>query len=279
MLEKLKENAFALPTDVLEDRKNIQRKFIINLCEEIAFCYLKDNNGKKSIDALKELDILHDIIKTKNVKAVMYMARSYLLIKNFEKAYDYFSAVYSMVDENLKSDIAGMLNSIKKSIEEQKCEKRSKDDIEDQILERKKTDLYDLCKDDISLVPLNEQFDNDESDEQIKEEKFLKAKNDQSNKNSVQKTADTVTINAQKTSTTILTEFMSKFGDAQPLYELINTVKSRNNEQIFTFSCYCIRHTVEGSGKNMKSAKENAAAKMIKHLQATGKLILINSAQ
>jgi hypothetical protein len=182
---------------------------------------------------------MQDIIKVKNLNAIVDVGRTHLLLQNFQEAHSSFSTAYKIVDNKIdKKDINTILDRIKLIIEEQNknSEKEltaSKTKIRDADLKQKELVAESICS---------------------------------------RKKIKTMEICKIMPAAGILTEFVQKSKNPLPIYNQTNTTKEGKTTVHIT--CECLGRIESGSGPTKQKAKEKAAKKMIKYLQKVGRLRL-----
>jgi hypothetical protein len=250
-------------------KAKLKTAMIVKLCEQIAYCLLKDNNPKEAFKVLSELEVIQDVVKEQNLKAVMYMGRTHLMLKNYSKAYDYFSIACKFSDKNTRKEIESILEKIKSKIKEDSDDLSVSKFMESEIGH---TSIAMVLESELNLIPMGSQSVDADGDITME---VLEAKQ-QVNSIAKQKKAitGTVEICTIKASAGILTEYAQKSYNSLPTYKLDKTTLESFNIKTFHMSCELLGHVEFGSASTKQKAKEIAAQKMLQHLQATGKLRL-----
>lgn len=264
VMKSMKNELFALHSKN-PDKIQKRNEMIIKLCEQMAYCLLKENKPKEAIKILQELEIMQDIIKENNLKAIVYLGRSHLMLQNHDKAYDYFSKAYEIADEKTKKDIKSILDKI---------QEQNKNSNEERGASKMKPEGHSsttLSLSDIQLTPMNSQLGDADGD--IKME-VLAAKQQAESICRGNKYLTAIEICTIKPCAGILGEYAQKSGNLLPTYNLTKTTLESFNKKTFHFTCECNGRTESGSGSTKQKAREMAAQKMLKYLQNAGKLRL-----
>jgi tetratricopeptide (TPR) repeat protein len=238
---------------------------VIELCEQITYCLLKENKPNEALKILNELEVMQDIIEEQNLKAIVYFGKTHLKLQNLKEAYDYFSKAYQIADNKTKKDIKSILDRIELGFKEQ-----NKD------LNTSKTKTGHACStltlSDLELTPMNSQCSIRDGDLEMDVlTNKLQAESISSQKKAFTGTVEICTI---KASAGILAEYTQKSGNILPIYNLTNTTLESFNKKTFHMTCECVGHTETGSASTKQNAKEKAAQKMLKYLQDAGMLRL-----
>ncbi|CAG9805897.1 unnamed protein product [Chironomus riparius] len=247
-------------------------EMIVKLCEQIAYCLLRDNKPKEALKFLSELEVIQDVVKEKNSKAFIYMGRTHMMLQNFKQANNYFSKAYKFADQNAKKDIEGILHTIKLKINEDNEDSDALGVSKFMQNEIGQTSTALVLESELNLIPMG--FQSVDADGDITIEVLEAKQQAESICKKNKGFTETVEICTNKASAGILGEYLQKSRNPLATYKVDHTTQDSSCNKTFHMSCECVEHVTFGSATTKIKAKEIAAQKMLKYLQDAGKLRL-----